>query len=144
MGINPGKGTRNKNFAVEVLKIEISGPTRSHFSILDIPGIFSNDFNVRAGEMDGVRSMVIEYMKRPENIVMYVKSLRRATGWPCFRSADFVDSCVADAATDLALQDAFKLAGQHVDKTRLVGVFTKCDLLRKADPVRRNTPPSCL
>lgn len=72
MGINPGKGASKKNFAVEVLKVEISGPTRSHFSILDIPGIFSNDFNVKDGEMAGVRNMVIEYMKQPENIVMYV------------------------------------------------------------------------
>jgi len=59
-----------KNFALEVLKVEISGPTRSHFSILDIPGIFSYDFNVRDGEMAGVQTMVAEYMKQPENIVM--------------------------------------------------------------------------
>jgi len=70
MGINPGIGTNKKNFAVEVLKIEISGPTRSHFSILDIPGVFRFEYNVNESEMFGVRSMVIEYMRRPENIVM--------------------------------------------------------------------------
>lgn len=74
MGINPGKSSNKKNFAVEVLKVEISGPTRSHFSILDVPGIFSNDFNVKEGEMSGVRNLVIEYMKQPESIVMYAQS----------------------------------------------------------------------
>lgn len=36
-------------------------------------------------------------------------------------------SCVADACVDLANQEIFKLANTHVDKTRLIGVFTKCD-----------------
>lgn len=53
-----------------MLKVEISGPTRAHFSILYIPGIFSNDLAVKAGEMNGVRQMAIEYMRQPENIVM--------------------------------------------------------------------------
>jgi hypothetical protein len=72
MGISTGKASNKKNFAVEVLKVELSGPTRSHFSILDIPGIFSNDYNVRDGEMAGVQNMVIQYMKQPENIIMHV------------------------------------------------------------------------
>lgn len=70
MGIRAGKGRGRKNFATEVLKIEVSGPSRSYFSILDIPGIFVNDYNVCDGEMEGVRRMVVEYMKQPENIVM--------------------------------------------------------------------------
>ncbi|OAA81280.1 vacuolar sorting protein VPS1 [Akanthomyces lecanii RCEF 1005] len=105
LGIRPGKGRGRKNFAVEVLKIEVSGPNRSCFSILDIPGIFVNDYNVCDGEMDDVRDMVVEYMKQPESIVI----------------------CVADACVDLANQEIFKLANTHVDKTRLIGVFTKCD-----------------
>jgi len=71
MGINPGTGVNNKNFAVEVLKVEISGPQRPHFSILDIPGTVNNDFNLRPGEKLGISNMVAEYMKQPQNIVMY-------------------------------------------------------------------------
>jgi GTPase SAR1 family protein len=71
MGINPGIGVNNKNFAVEVLKVEISGPQRPHFSILDIPGTVNNDFNLRPGEKLGISNMVAEYMKQPQNIVMY-------------------------------------------------------------------------
>ena len=70
LGLDPGTTIHHKNFALEMLKVEISGPTRAHFSILDIPGIFSNDLAVKPGEMDGVRQMAIEYMRQPENIVM--------------------------------------------------------------------------
>lgn len=68
--LNPGTSSHHKNFALEMLKVEVSGPTRAHFSILDIPGIFSNDLAVKAGEMNGVSQMAIEYMRQPENIVM--------------------------------------------------------------------------
>ncbi|KAK4443144.1 P-loop containing nucleoside triphosphate hydrolase protein [Podospora aff. communis PSN243] len=106
MGLNPGTGEKNKNFAVEVLKVEISGPRRPHFSILDIPGTINNASNLRRGEKPGISKMVAEYMKQPENIVI----------------------CVADAITDLERQFAFELA-KDVDEGRLVGVFTKCDVL---------------
>lgn len=39
------------------------------------------------------------------------------------------------------MQEIFKLADQYVDKTRLVGVFTKCDLLKRAVSVRGIAPP---
>ncbi len=70
LGITKGQGKRNKNFATEVLKIELSGPGRSHFSILDIPGIFSHAVDVNHAEMKGIKNMVIDYMKKSENIVM--------------------------------------------------------------------------
>ena len=70
LGIDPGIGKNKKNFAAEVLKIEVSGPDRSHFSILDIPGIIANDYNVKKHEMENIRDLVIEYMRQPENIVM--------------------------------------------------------------------------
>ncbi|OAR03062.1 hypothetical protein LLEC1_04715 [Akanthomyces lecanii] len=113
LGIRPGKGRGRKNFAVEVLKIEVSGPNRAFFSILDIPGIFGFDYNVCDGEMDGVQNMVIEYMKQPGNIVI----------------------CVADAFVDLSNQEVFNIAKKHVDKTRLIGVFTKCDTTSRPNSV---------
>ncbi|KAK3180847.1 hypothetical protein K4F52_007805 [Lecanicillium sp. MT-2017a] len=106
MGINAGHGEDKKNFAVEVLKVKVTGPNRSHFSILDLPGIISYAHNVRENEMNGVRDLVAKYMARREHIVI----------------------CVADACSDLSNQEIFKLAAQHVDKERLIGVFTKCDL----------------
>lgn len=70
MGIKPGKGRGTKNFATEVLKVELSGPKRSHFSILDIPGVFENPQDVNAAEMEGIKRMVVEYLKKPQNLVM--------------------------------------------------------------------------
>ncbi|KAK8062970.1 hypothetical protein PG997_015067 [Apiospora hydei] len=105
MGIDSGISPSNKNFATEVLKIELSGPQRAHFSILDIPGHVSNAFRVHKWEMEGIESMIVEYMKKPQNIVI----------------------CVSDASNDLENQPIFKLAEEHVESTRLIPVFTKCD-----------------
>ncbi|KAI0436042.1 vacuolar sorting protein VPS1 [Xylaria telfairii] len=108
MGIRSGKGPGRKNFATQVLRVELSGPSRSFFSIVDIPGLFVNPDTVNEGEMHGIKSMIVEYMKKPENFVI----------------------CVADAVTDLANQGIVHLATQHVTKERCVGVLTKCDMLR--------------
>ncbi|KXH25510.1 vacuolar sorting protein VPS1 [Colletotrichum simmondsii] len=51
MGIKRGKGHATKNFASQVLRIELSGPSRSHFSILDVPGIFSYAHDVNEDDV---------------------------------------------------------------------------------------------
>ncbi|KAF9873972.1 putative vacuolar sorting protein VPS1 [Colletotrichum karsti] len=112
MGIRPGTGVQSKNFATQVLRVELSGPNRSHFSILDVPGVFEFPDTVKPKEMTGIKKMVEEYMRQPANIVI----------------------CVADAITDLSNQGIFNMAINIVEKKRLVGVFTKCDLLQ--DPVK--------
>ena len=71
MGISGGKRESKKNFSSKVLKIELSGPGRSHFGILDLPGIFGAATGpITAEEREGVDKMVIAYMQRPENIIM--------------------------------------------------------------------------
>jgi hypothetical protein len=54
------------------------------------------------------------------------------------QSADFCERCVADATDDLANQQIFSLAGDFVDSSRIVGVFTKCD--RTQHPETVSTP----
>ncbi|KAL3424105.1 vacuolar sorting protein VPS1 [Phlyctema vagabunda] len=106
MGITFGKTHAPRHFSSMVLKIEISGPQRSHFGILDLPGIFSAATNrITAQEMEGVRSMVASYMRQPENIMI----------------------CVADATDDLANQHIFTMAAELVQPVNLVGVLAKCD-----------------
>ncbi|KAH0424692.1 dynamin gtpase [Colletotrichum camelliae] len=112
MGIRRGKGKGKKNFATQVLRIELSGPSRSHFSILDVPGLISNAVAVNEYEMKAVNRMIDDYMKQPANIVI----------------------CVADAVTDLARQEIF-MKTAIVEKKRLVGVFTKCDMLHDASEI---------
>lgn len=70
MGIRDGRGQNKKNFVAHVLRVELSGPSYSPFSILDLPGIFTSDHNFNEKEMEGVQKMVVEYMRRKENIVM--------------------------------------------------------------------------
>ncbi|KAI3333398.1 vacuolar sorting protein VPS1 [Ustulina deusta] len=115
MGIKSGKGPDKKNFATQVLRVELSGPGRSYFSIVDIPGLFVNPDTVNEGEMHGIKSMIVEYMKKPENFVI----------------------CVADAVTDLANQGIVHLASLNVAKERCVGVLTKCDMLRDDEATSR-------
>ncbi|KAK6215448.1 vacuolar sorting protein VPS1 [Colletotrichum tabaci] len=113
MGIKPGQGSHTKNFATQVLRIELSGPSRSHFSILDVPGIIAYPRHVNEYELHGVKKMVEEYMREPANIVI----------------------CVAAATADLETQEIFNMAAKLVDKKRLVGVFTKCDRLESPTEV---------
>lgn len=61
----------NRNFASDVLKVEISGPNRSYFSILDVPGVFQSlTKGLTAGEKDGVRNMVASYMMPEHSVIM--------------------------------------------------------------------------
>ncbi|KAH8199941.1 hypothetical protein TruAng_005880 [Truncatella angustata] len=113
MGIKPGKGDDKKNFATQVLRIELSGPGRSQFSIVDIPGIFRSHHNVNAPEMAGIKEMVLQYMKNEGNIVI----------------------CILDASIDLTRQDLPSIALKNVSKDRIVGVFTKCDKADNADEI---------
>jgi hypothetical protein len=70
MGIRKGVGADKKNFVANVVKIELSGPNRSQFSIRDLPGTISSAHKVNGHEMRGVKEMVTKYMQQPENIVM--------------------------------------------------------------------------
>jgi hypothetical protein len=71
MGISGRKKGNHKNFSSKVLKIELSGPGRSHFGILDLPGIFGAATGpITKEEREGVDKMVIAYMEKPENIIM--------------------------------------------------------------------------
>lgn len=71
MGISTRKRGGRKNFSSKVLRVELSGPKRSQFGILDLPGIFGASVGtVTEPERRGVEEMVVAYMQRPENIIM--------------------------------------------------------------------------
>ncbi|KAF4990385.1 hypothetical protein FGRMN_8520 [Fusarium graminum] len=108
MGLRTGLGDDRKNFVAEVLKIELSGPNRSYFSILDLPGTFQNASAVNETDQAKVESMVREYMNNEDNIVI----------------------CVIDAPTDFDRQEILRLAKIPIKQDRFVGVFTKCDMVQ--------------
>ena len=70
MGINDQATSKQKHFSSMVLKVELSGPERSYFGILDIPGYFTNHFSTSLRDMQGVQNLIVSYMKRSKNIVM--------------------------------------------------------------------------
>ena len=70
MGIRKGKEADKRNFASEVLKVELTGPTRSHFGILDLPGQFRNAVDVKKSDGKKVEAMIVKYLEQPENIVV--------------------------------------------------------------------------
>ncbi|KAL2066683.1 hypothetical protein VTL71DRAFT_2755 [Oculimacula yallundae] len=97
---------KRKNFSSDVLRIELHGPNRSHFGILDVPGIFhALTDTVTEEDMRKVNDMVISHMKMPENVII----------------------CVAPATDNLANQQIFTMAKKHAEKSRIIGVITKCD-----------------
>lgn len=69
--VDPSDSNKRPNFSSDVLRIELSGPNRSHFSILDVPGVFqSRTKDVTAQEMEGVKQLVSNEMRRKQSIVV--------------------------------------------------------------------------
>ncbi|KAL8966859.1 MAG: hypothetical protein Q9183_003183 [Haloplaca sp. 2 TL-2023] len=97
-----------RNFSQDVLKIEISGPNRSYFSILDVPGVFQSlTKGLTKEEKDGVTEMVASYMKPSQSVII----------------------CVASGTNDLANQAVFDMVSKHDPLLeRTIGVITKCDI----------------
>ena len=60
-----------RHFSSDILRIEISGPNRSYFSILDLPGVFhSVTKNLTEKEKDGVRKLVSKHMIPDQSVVV--------------------------------------------------------------------------
>ena len=66
------EGSKRPNFSSDILRIELSGSNRSHFSILDVPGVFHTlTKNVTDQEMTGVKQLVSAEMAKKQSIVVY-------------------------------------------------------------------------
>jgi GTPase SAR1 family protein len=74
MGIQNGGSnpTNRPAFSEHVLKIQISGPTQEHFTVLDVPGIFRRETAglTKESDIELVRRMVKTYMS--DSRTMYV------------------------------------------------------------------------
>lgn len=98
-----------KVFSTDILRLELSGSTQPHLTIVDLPGLF------RAGNKDQsvadsaiVKKMVRDYMRRERSIILAVVS----------------------AKIDINLQDITELAQELDPKgARTIGLITKPDTL---------------
>ncbi|KAH9205431.1 P-loop containing nucleoside triphosphate hydrolase protein [Leptodontidium sp. 2 PMI_412] len=110
----PGSG-----FSSDILRIEISGPTRPHLTVVDLPGLIhaKNDDEDDEDVEEVVSELVYSYMRRPRTIVLAVVS----------------------ALNDRALQAVLKRV-KAVDPhgRRTMGLITKPDTLFKDSESERN------
>ena len=113
MGIPaPGQSLASglSTFSDDILKIELSGPSRQHLSIIDVPGIFRTPtYGVTTKEdMTLVQSMVKSYIKDSRTIIL----------------------AVIPAPVDIATQEILSMS-EEADPLgqRTLGVLTKPDLV---------------
>lgn len=73
MGLDGGDAV----FSADVLRVEVSGPTQPHLTIVDLPGLFLAG-NKDQSEADAklVESLVLSYMKKPRSIILAVVSAK--------------------------------------------------------------------
>ncbi|KAK3074249.1 hypothetical protein LTR53_003472 [Teratosphaeriaceae sp. CCFEE 6253] len=105
-------GLRKPTFSNDVLRLEISGPSQEHLSVIDVPGIFKSTTEgvTTKADIQLVRTMVKGYMDNPRSVML----------------------AVVPANVDVATQEILELAAEadeHGDRT--LGVLTKPDLVDK-------------
>lgn len=72
-GVTKEETSFKQNFSDDVLKVEISGPSRSYFSILDLPGIFQSlTKDLTQAEKVRVRNLSAEHMSSQQSVIMQV------------------------------------------------------------------------
>lgn len=105
MGVTSGTSA----FSTDILRLEISGPSQPHLTIVDLPGLIHSENKMQTtADIEVVQSMVYDYMVNQRSIVLAVIS----------------------AKNDYANQIVLKLARQ-VDSQgkRTMGLITKPDTL---------------
>ncbi|KAF8540542.1 P-loop containing nucleoside triphosphate hydrolase protein [Trichophaea hybrida] len=115
-GVECTDTTAGARFADDVLKIELCGPARPHFSVVDVPGIFQSATPYQTEEDIGiVENMVVRYLKEPRTIIL----------------------AVASSLNETANQKIFRLAKEADPKgARTVGLLTKPDAVQAGDEAR--------
>ena len=97
-------------FSKDVFRLEVSGPDKGHFSVVDVPGIFRKTTQgmTTAADREMVSGIVNHYMKNPRSVMLVV----------------------IPSNVDIATQEILQLA-EDVDPEgqRTLGVLTKPDLV---------------
>ncbi|KAK5313210.1 hypothetical protein LTR70_007727 [Exophiala xenobiotica] len=99
----------SKNFSLDVLRIELSGPEQPHLTLVDLPGLFHVGSKSQSdADAEAVKSLVTGYMQKSRSIILAVVSAKN----------DFNNQIITKYAKD------FDNDGQ-----RTLGVITKPDTL---------------
>jgi GTP-binding protein EngB required for normal cell division len=66
-----------RRFCNDILRVELSGPTQPHLTMVDLPGLFkTGNKDQSADNVALVRDMVARYMNRPRSIILAVLSAK--------------------------------------------------------------------
>lgn len=70
-----GISDEQRRFSKDVLRIELSGPTQPHLTLIDLPGIWASDTKEQSeDDLEAVKKMVSEYAARERCIILAVVS----------------------------------------------------------------------
>jgi hypothetical protein len=110
MEIGSNVASSQRTFSEDVLRLEVSGPSQEHFSVIDVPGIFKRTTQGMTTKEDIalVDQMVHGYMSNPRSVMLIVVP------------------CNVDIATQEILERAEDLDTEGI---RTLGVLTKPDLI---------------
>lgn len=110
MEIGSNAVSSQRTFSEDVLRLEVSGPSQEHFSVIDVPGIFKRTTQGMTTKEDIalVDQMVHGYMSNPRSVMLIVVP------------------CNVDIATQEILERAEDLDAEGI---RTLGVLTKPDLI---------------
>jgi len=107
-----------KLFCNDLLRVELSGPTQPHLTMVDLPGLFrAGNKQQSADNVDMVKDMVTRYMNRPRSIILAVVS----------------------AKNEYVLQDVAEMAKKaDPEGLRTMGLITKPDTLYSGSDSERD------
>lgn len=112
MGLVCDESGLKSTFSNDVLRIEMTGPSQEHLSVIDVPGIFKRTTLgvTTKADIEMVEGMVHNYMKNARCIMLVV----------------------VPANVDIATQEILERAEElDPEGTRTLGVLTKPDLVDK-------------
>jgi GTP-binding protein EngB required for normal cell division len=110
--------TSSKIFSNDILRVELSGPTQPHLTMVDLPGLFrAGNKEQSADNVELVKQMVTRYMERPRSIILAVVS----------------------AKNEYVLQDVTEFASKADPQgLRTMGLITKPDTLDEGSDSERS------
>ena len=72
-----GVDGRGKCFSKDILKVELSGPTQPHLTLIDLPGLYhAGNEHQSTEDAANIHQLVRDYMKRDRSIILAVVSAK--------------------------------------------------------------------
>ena len=96
-------------FSTDILRVELSGPTQPHLTLVDLPGLFQAGNKLQSDDdARAVTALVLSYMQKTRSIILAVVSAKN----------DFANQIVTKYAREI-----------DPDGLRTLGIITKPDTL---------------